>query len=364
MNRKKSSYSRRFIHRFSLITGIFLSLTFMITALLIYLSNRDMEKLIATHTHQLIFSEATLLEKLLNQYDTVENISPDELAKTRAINIIIAKKSSDDRYFSVVHYFNKSRTLEIPQGPVKEKRSENFFKEGELEKEMDSRIFSDGSLYWQNVYFPLLLGQNKYVVRASYSVSENIIRLKTFTKKSSNYILVVLIATALVFATLTFLSLHFFQGISYFFKRLSRLAISIRKDGRAGTISEDDEDFAEVARSFNILAEEIRTRDERIATLENSNKTDYIFKEGVVALKKQEYENAEHLFHTLLIFKPKSFGSYFNLGVIYSKQGAYTEALDMFEAALTINPKDKLAQTYCTKLRDHLEATSGNEKIS
>ena len=88
---------------------------------------------------------------------------------------------------------------------------------------------------------------------------------------------------------------------------------------------------------------------------------------GRFALDNKYYEDAIFAFSKLVEFEPNNIESYFNLGNAYHLGGKLTNAVTMYEHALTINPSDvrctlNLGETYF-KLNNPAKALTYFEKI-
>ncbi|MDY6967359.1 MAG: tetratricopeptide repeat protein [Spirochaetota bacterium] len=271
---------------------------------------------------------------------------------------IIFQQSEDENYFQIIKKIslNPSFKIKTPRKKnIQEEKEMNYLKKGKFREIIDPNIYSSNGIYWQNVYTPFKIGGKTYIIEFTISTSDVFSTLNKYYKvsqKTKKYILIILIITIIIVFILTFLFTHNF---TLFLKNLSRYmnkASSGNIDLNLNPIN--DEDFSELALSFNSLLDKLREskeKDKIIQELENYDPLSEFFKNGVNFLKENRIDEAISFFHSLSILKPDGFANYFNLGVAFAKKKDYENSLEMFNKALEIYPDHELTENYILKVQ-------------
>ena len=220
---------------------------------------------------------------------------------------------------------------------------------------IDPNIYSSNGKYWQNVYLPFKIKGKTYIIEFTISTSDTFSTINKYyeaSQKTKQYMLIIPTIMIIVVFILTFLFTH---NVSLFLKNLSKYmnkASSGDMDVNLNPIIDDD--FSELALSFNSLLDKLKEskeKDKIIHELENNDPLSDFFKNGVNLLKENRIDDAISFFHSLSILKPDGFANYFNLGVAFAKKKDYENSLKMFNKALLIYPDHELTQNYITKVQ-------------
>ncbi|MFW6366994.1 MAG: tetratricopeptide repeat protein [Spirochaetota bacterium] len=355
----RRSFSKSFIVRYTLLCAALLSGVLTLCSVTLHFTFGTIQKALLLNASGLTAETARNLRLSAEGADSVDEVevdSPDILFCR------IFEQASDERYLLPVRTV-KGAPLDTEDTGYRHPSDDTLFLRAYTETVIDPETYSDGAQYWQCVYFPVHINERRYVVQAAVSTVRTQYQISALAGRISAVIRALLLVSMLSFLLLFLLSVHFFKGIQLFFARLARHASEVVSGTADSRIREDDEDFRVLAESFNILTEELKDKDRRISELETGTMDD-LFKQGVAFLKERNHVKAEHIFSTLTYIKPSSYGSFFNLGVIYAKQGLYEKSLASFHEALKRNPDDSLTLSYCEKIQRHLELTDMHEKIS
>ncbi|MCX7677864.1 MAG: tetratricopeptide repeat protein [Spirochaetes bacterium] len=292
------------------------------------------------------FSTVEQIEKEL------KNNAPHDIS---ILGTIAFARTADESYFRVLSKisFNATFTIPIERGAlVASHFGSEYLKKGLLRPTVEPAVHMHNSIAWLNVYYPFTFQNRNAVLCVMVSSTENLEAIKDYQRSlamQKKIVLAVHFVAAVVVISILFFFIRNYQLI------LRYLASSLQR-AKAGDFSVSisaagDDELFEVASSFNSLIEELKTlKGKHVHASENVLAK--IFTMGVEKLKKGECEDAIHLFYTLTLFRPESFGSFFNLGVAYAKMRRYEESLQMFDRALEMNPQHELALLYKTKVQD------------
>ncbi|MFW5862791.1 MAG: HAMP domain-containing protein [Spirochaetota bacterium] len=273
----------------------------------------------------------------------------------KPVGLYIFSRTSDDNYYrlSEVVKANPELAATFRKGTtLSEERSGEIIRRGLTEISVDTEIRSKNGHAWQNVFFPLP-GEKKNHVVMMQSPAYNVLAiLRKFEESSHAMKIRVLIITSISMVVVIFLVLLFTHNIHMFVDNLSG---SIRKaaegDFSVKLNPDSDRDFSELATSFNTLIEELRSREKNFEELTQKDYLSDIFKMAVSKLKASHIEDAITLFNAVIILKPDSFGSFFNLGVAYARTREYEKSAAMFNRAREINPEHQLTMSYIEKIK-------------
>ena len=235
---------------------------------------------------------------------------------------------------------------------LSEARSGEIIRRGLTEISVDTEIRSKNGHAWQNVFFPLPGDKKNHLVMMQSPAYNALAILRKFEESSNTMKIRVLIITSISMVVVIFLVLLFTHNITMFVDNLSGSMRKAAEGDLSVTLNPHaDRDFSKLATSFNTLIEELRSREKDIEELNQKDDLSDIFKMAVSTLKTGQIENAITLFNTVIILKPDSFGSFFNLGVAYARIREYEKSADMFNRALEINPEHQLTMSYIEKVK-------------
>jgi tetratricopeptide (TPR) repeat protein len=362
MSDKKGSYSGAFITRYTLLTALLLAVVLLVASLTLNFTFSTIKETLRNNGVSYSKERALSVKLLIESADAVDTVP--ELPSD-VVNAVLFKQGSDERRVVPVQVLaGNGEELLNTSGEFLDPENESLFLEAYSTIVVKPEIISDGKNHFHSTYFPVVLGDKRFIIQADISATKTLIQINKHASAISTVIKVLVFISIAAFFVLFFLAFHFFNGIQLFFQKLSALATDIVTGNNESKVSEADSDFSNLAKSFNTLVEELQYRKQKISELEKQNNMDELFKRGVSFLKKKRYDEAEHIFSTLTYLRPSSYGSFFNLGVIYAKENRYEESLGMFETALELNPGDALTESYCKKIRKHLSIINADEKIS
>ncbi len=304
------------------------------------------------------------------------------------LGVIIFSRTLDENFFRTMDIINLHSHLEIPlniRDVVKPSGRDNFLKKGLVRGLIDPEIQQNGTLFWQDAYFPQKIKNRDYVIQfmiASDSFPDAVGYYLDTIKFAKNGMIVFSIVLAL---TVIILSLVFIQQFRVL---LEGLSLSFRKvaegDLSVNINAPSESEFNELALSFNSLIEELREKETREKDLkekiriteneiqeqknisekiqsevqtndpepqtENEGPLDDLFRAGVSFMKENRLDDAAAIFRTLTIIKPDGFASHFNLGVAYARLKLYSVSLVMLQKAAELNPSYEMTQSYIDKV--------------
>ncbi|MCU0847353.1 MAG: hypothetical protein MUD12_05655 [Spirochaetes bacterium] len=271
---------------------------------------------------------------------------------------VIYVKTQDENFFRILDFVKMDEAPDLGielNTTVKENKDTNFLKKALLGKTAEPRIYEKDGMYWQSIYAPYRLKKGNAVIQLMLSAESPALVVAGFEKSLKGIrIFMVVLAIALVIAVLILAGI-FIQNYSMLINNLSSY-MQKAADGELNINlgSSGDKELNQLALSFNSLMEELKDKNEKAAVDPESS----LFNLGVQLLKENRVEDSISVFKTLIITRPDSFGSYFNLGVGFAKIGDYHSSASMFEKAAAINPSDELTSRYLEKIRSNL---AGNE---
>jgi TolA-binding protein len=324
------------------------------------------------------------------------------------LTMILFSKTADEQYFSVASKLELDPHLSIPvelKQRVREGSEENWLKKGLSAPSISPSLFSDKTLYWYNVYLPVILKEGQFVVRFSVSATGAALLLEDHAAKMSIIQIGAVALTAILILITLVASFFFLRNFSMLMSGIAGYVKMAASGATDLSLNENaDEDLFELALSFNTLVGELKEKErlitdlrekERIAIqsvsesisansetnsdapidlsgqvsvlqeqlaaaladkermIQESSRADELsegFRKGVELLKKGSLAEAEAVFRALTIIKPDGFGAYFNLGVVLAKQRNFDRSLEMFEKAREINPSHTHTAVYIEKV--------------
>ncbi|MDY6932902.1 MAG: tetratricopeptide repeat protein [Spirochaetota bacterium] len=271
--------------------------------------------------------------------------------------ILIFSQSEDEAYFKMIKKIANNPAFDIGikgRQRVKEDRAINYLQKGMFGEIADEKIYSSNGLYWRNVYHPFKIRNKTLVIEFIVSTSmtmNSINEYYTTLNKTNRYIIIISAIIIVIAFIITFLFTH---NLSLFIKGLSQ-HIKDAADGKLDVQLNPtiDEDFSEIALSFNNLIvklKELTEKEKSTEDIEHSDPLSEAFSYGVAFIKEKRIDDAIAIFKTLTILKPEGFASLFNLGVAYAKNRDYNNALLSFRKAMEFNPDHELTLKYIEKV--------------
>ncbi|MDA3899128.1 MAG: tetratricopeptide repeat protein [Spirochaetes bacterium] len=347
------------VRRYSLFSGLLVSSIAIVTASLLYLMFSSME----TSASSAAVKQAYRSAALLQSSSTLNGLKARCTDKNIVAGFTLFKQSRDDRY-GIPIFSTESAIADIEGKTMISDSDQTLFEKAFIQIISDDKIYSEKESAFIIVYFPYDFENTRYIARALIPVSA-LMHLKIEQANHiTNILKILLILSSFTFLLFFILSLIFSHQLRRIVARFSNSVQTALLKRELIDNNKTDKDFSQITENFNILLEEISEHKQTIDQLKLQSNDEEIFKHGVELLKKKDFVNAEHIFRTLTFIKPSSFGSYFNLGVIYARQKRWDESLFMFQKALSITPEDALSQQYCKKISKHIEPSLDNEKCS
>ncbi len=365
---KKSCAVSGFSKKFLLTIALVYSLFIVASSVIIYLTFSVSEK----KTGQILYTENIKYQsRILNLIvENQENIpeSPEGLmeilrknykGKEGVLSLIIFKKTDDDNYFRVIDILKLYGLFDpkISRGQnVTVKKGVEILKNGFSYSTYDRQIYTDGIVKWQNIYQPVTIGKQKFLINGLISVVEQEKIIKSIDSRNSLYRTILFIISALIMLGVIVSTCLFYQNYSGILKGLaSHFDQAAQGNFNVRIKQTDDIDFNRLADSFNSFVDSLM--DKKTITMGSEDYLAYInsrsnqlFQEGVSLIKENAFEDALESFRVLEILKPDSHAVVFNLGVIYAKMKRYMEAMVMFERAIKIDPDHELSLRYKEKV--------------
>jgi len=281
------------------------------------------------------------------------------------LGVLIFGRTADDSYFRVLYKdsLNASFALDVDIGSVVTLENHNeYLQKGVFSPTVDPTIHVSGAFAWRNVYHPFRMERRNLVICVMVSSAGGLAVLEEYEssmKKLKRVLVVVHSAAAVAVIVMLVFFLHYYRLL------LNSLAESLKRatagDLTVSISAPQGDELEELASSFNGLVEELRMMKEREKSVPLRDPLDDVFKAGVEKLKSGMIDDAIHLFSSLTMLRPESFGSYFNLGVAYAKMRRYGVSIEMFDRALAINPNHEMARSYRQKVHE-LQLRFGEEQ--
>lgn len=326
--------------------------------------NENVIKNIVLHSNDLILLEKVRMlverisgDRIQNSASLAASIKRECARRSEFLYVIVYAKTADENYFTVQQKIPLSRSLHFnieTDGPVQENKEENYIKKGLVKPIVEPVIYRQKDIAWQNVYHPFAIQKRHYVLAFSIA-SHASVPLQEYTTFLGGIRNSVIAGAALMVIIILIVSLLFHQNFTLLIRNLSRsLKRAARGELDINLNPESDVELSELALSFNSLIDEIKELKEKekiIQDLEKKDTLNDIFKYGVNLLKENTIDDAITIFRALILLKPESFGSYFNLGVAYAKKKQYDISEKMFWKAYQFNPENELILQYIDKVK-------------
>jgi len=277
----------------------------------------------------------------------------------------IFKKTADENYFKLTDKIPLSKhfRFNLKKGNVvQESKQSKYLQKGQLHGIVEPEIYADSSYTWQNIYYPFVMKNRKFIIR--FMAASNISRrsVNNFQESVNETRNLMVIISSILAAAVFVLTIIFMNNYNSLVKNLSKYMKKAAEGNLDININTtNDSELNELALSFNSLIEEIKDIKDTEAPRNDDEpgepektpareELSNIFNLGVSMLKKNKLDDATALFKTLTIVKPEGFGSYFNLGVAYAKTKQYSLSLDMFRKAKLANPSHEITDKYILKV--------------
>lgn len=283
----------------------------------------------------------------------MKNISDDDI-----IACVLYKPTEDENFFRVYSIIYYDREFAFPfkkNEKIAGDLKNNHINSAVNMESIDRKIYNEGNMFFQHIYFPVKNGSKFTIIQLTVNASSAAHFLKLFSQKETA-LRIKIFSSAVIFSVIIFIiTILYMHNLSLFINSLTSV-ITRAADGKTNIkLNKDaDSDFEELAVSLNSLIGGIEEKEKLISEMSDKIDTAELFKDGVQLLKEKDLKHAEAVFLTLIRLRPESFGSYFNLGVIYAKQKYYDSALKMFQKANEINPEYEMTSSYISKVRKHL----------
>ena len=318
---------------------------------------------ILNHDHllekaDLVIDRLTLHEA--TDKDSVSSILKKYCTRDRGfLYVILYQKTADDNYFKIIDTIPVSKSLALDlkkKSVVREIKDKNYLQEGLLHSTVEPRRYSQQGIYWQNVYVPFQPGRKKLILQFLISVEKSNEAVSSFNKNYNTVRLMFSILSGALILIILVLSLVFSHNVSLLITNLS-LFMDKAASGELdiNLNPSDDAGLNQLALSFNSLIEELKDKTDKT----KADPLAEIFREGVDRLKEKRPDDAIAIFHTLAIFRPTSFGNFFNLAIAYAMKKQYRLSLEMFRQARELNPAYDLTDRYIEKVEKLLAAHDG-----
>ncbi len=305
-------------------------------------------------------NEGTLLDRVEIPVEQFRYSGVDSLKKlTRAIKtncaperdflyVLVFSRTEDENYFKVAKKVpaRNDFTVDVEeQSVVKEKKDVNYLKKAQLHGVVEPKIYNERNYYWQNVYYPYAIGKRTYVIQFMINAAPTQVAVNNYARSVRRMRLAISILTVLLVVAVIAVTLVVTRNYSLLIRNLSRyMKRAAGGDFDVNLNVTADPELGDLAQSFNVLVEELKDRSAR-------ESEEDLFKTGVSLLKENRLDESISVFRTLMLVRPESFGSVFNLAVAYAKTGNYRESLAMFQKAGEMNPDDELTPRYIEKVR-------------
>lgn len=373
MRYSKTGFSKNFILTVSIIYASLI----IVTALIL---NWALKSTVQGTSEILLEDNAKSYSRIISMIsDETENINDTALLKNflnkrssqiqGITGINLYHRTDDECFFHVIDIIisNRAYVPEISAGQtVKPEQGLNIMKESLTKITYDTRVYTDGILRWQYIYAPLNIDKKLVLSQWLVSVSETEGKIFALTRNYKAQKIIIFILSLIISAGVIGITWLFYQNYSHILRGIA----SHLDKAAAGNYNiriglSDDEELNKIAASFNALVEDIkdwkiRADDIEESMLETNSRCDKLFKQGVASLKNNNPEDAIVSFKTVTLLRPKSYSSFFNMGVALAQLKKYQEAIDMFAMSLEIKPDHEQSKIYINKIESILTKNADN----
>ena len=187
-------------------------------------------------------------------------------------------------------------SLVLPYSPgdtIQEQSDTNYLKKALDQDNYDTEIYSDGTLYWHNIYLGFDEEGVRKVAKFQITALEPFLYLKQYRQMDKFIIFGTLIVCTIAFLVLLYLSSLIYRRIRFFFATVSLALTKVISGDTSIQISEMDEEVQAVAQSFNQLVNELQVKDEQLREAEKKGIYAFLFKRAVGFLKNKEHADAD-----------------------------------------------------------------------
>jgi tetratricopeptide (TPR) repeat protein len=362
---KRSIISRRFIIAISIIYSALIISVSLSFHLIMHKNVNTLRDALISQNQDFLISK---IQDCVDRLKLKNAVSPDDIKKVLydyktvsgdLLSVIIFTKTNDENYYRIADtlIFHDDLHLNLKRyAVVREQKDINYLKKGILHGAIDPDIYSQNGYYWQNVYFPYEIRNQKAVIQFMVSASRTQEVIDNYIESIQKIRIFIIVLTVFLVVAVVALSVIFVQNYSLLIGNLSSyMKKAANGDLEVSLNTTEDVELNQLAQSFNTLIDELKDRTGKTApeaeSAPDTEEAGAIFKTGVSLLKEKHLDEAIAIFMTMTIIKPQGFGSYFNLGVAYAKKREYDKAIRKFEEALRINPTFEVTAAYIEKVK-------------
>ncbi len=261
----------------------------------------------------------------------------------------IIKPTDDDRYYQVTKVI-KGNSLHNKLTRID--TSDNYLlRKGFAHVTVNPVIQTENTISYIESYIPLLHNGKTYCIIIQWLAPDTLLLQQKHSNEVTSLTQTVAIVIAVTFIVIACISLVQVYRTKSLIKELSHSIQSVAAGSLDIALNDSvDSELKDIAQSFNSLVENIKNKEQMLQTIKEETFTD-IFKRGVAYLKEMKLDEACACFQVMLIYKPTSFASVFNLGVCYAKKGDFKTSLQYFMKAKELNPDNELTMRYIEKLQ-------------
>ncbi len=282
---------------------------------------------------------------------------------SKLLAVIIFSRTEDENFFKVQEIIYTDKAFKLPyikNSSINLSTGKNYIKSGLSEVSADPKIYRENNFFWQNVFFPLNVKERTFSVLLSVNSAYLENPVSVIAQDDLIFRKYIFISISSFIILTVFISLLYMHNLTLFINSLAHVVKkAVSGESKFKLNAEIDNDFKDLAYSFNNLISEMKQKDKKISELSEKDYLDDIFKRGVQMLKDDQLHEAESIFYTLSYLKPEGFGSYFNLGVINAKRKNYSLSLEMFMKAKAANPEHELTNMYILKVKSKIGNNAG-----